>query len=113
MNDVLWAETAGMTQIVGMVQITSQFSSVLDFPFSKFTPKSEQIHTTLSQMLLDLKVLLEVGCWGMDQRKVYYAKWVADVIAGLAYESSGGSGPLYYLFDTYKHLLIVHVQSLQ
>ena len=50
-------------------------------------------------MLLDLKVLLEVGCWGMDQRKVYYAKWVADVIAGLAHESSGGSGPLYYLFE--------------
>ena len=46
----------------------------------RYTPHSQGIKTSLAHMLLDLKVLFELGCWGFKQQDVYYSGWLTDVV---------------------------------
>ena len=79
-RDIINCLSSSMHIVISMVQITSQFSAVLDFSFKDHTPTADEIHKTLGHMLLDLKVLVELGCWGLTEEDTFYWKWVADVV---------------------------------
>lgn len=78
--EVVGCVTSSLQITLSMVQIVAQFSAVLNFSFKDNTPQVQGIHQMFSRVLLDLKVLVDLGCWGLAEKNIFYAKFLADLL---------------------------------